>query len=52
MTITASFLNRFWRDQSGGTLPEIIIIVTIIGAGLAGAAILVEDSISQVHISR
>ncbi len=52
MQRTPSFLSRFWMDQSGGTLPEIVIIVTIIGAGLAGAAILVKTSISQVHISR
>ncbi len=52
MIITASFLKRFWKDQSGSTLPEIVIIVTIIGVGLAGAAILVKNSISQVHISR
>ncbi len=52
MTITASFVNRFWRDQSGAALSEIVIIVVLIGVGLAGAAILVKSSISQVYISR
>ena len=43
---TISFLNRFWGDQSGATLPEIVIVVTIIGVALVGTLILVEGSIS------
>ena len=52
MIITGSFLKRFWKDQSGSTLPEIVIIVALIGVALAGSAILVKSSISQVYISR
>ncbi len=52
MIITASFLKRFWKDQSGMTTIQALVIVAIIGVGLAGAAILVKSSISQVHVSR
>ena len=47
MIITASFLKRFWKDQSGATLSEIVIIVALIGVALAGAAILLSGSIAQ-----
>ncbi len=50
--ITASFLKRFWKDQNGAALSEIVIILVIIGVGLTAAAILVKSSISQVHVSR
>jgi Flp pilus assembly pilin Flp len=45
--ITASFLKRFWKDQSGMTTIQALVIVAIIGVGLAGAAILVKGSITQ-----
>ena len=49
MTITASFLKRFWMDQSGagaGTGDAIIIIALIVVA-LVGTVILMEDAVSQ-----
>ena len=49
---TASFLTRFWKDQSGAAPAEVIIIVTLIAVALVGASILVKSSISQVHIDR
>ncbi len=52
MTITAGLLKQFWKDQRGGAPSETIIIVVLIGVALAGAAILVKSSISQVYISR
>ncbi len=47
MIITASFLKRFWKDQSGMTTIQALVIVAIIGVGLAGAAFLVKGSITQ-----
>ena len=49
---TATYLKRFWTDQSGGTLAPVILIVAIIGTAVAAGNILVEGAISQVHISR
>ncbi len=42
----ASFLYRLWKDQGGATTFESVITLVIFGAALAGAIILVEDSIS------
>ncbi len=47
MIITTSFLKRLWKDQSGMTTIQALVIVAIIGVGLAGAAILMKDSVSQ-----
>ena len=41
-----SFLYRLWKDHSGATPFESVITLVIFGAALAGAIILVEDSIS------
>ncbi len=44
---TASFLKRFWADQSGATPPEVVIVLAIFGTWLVGTLILVEGSFSQ-----
>ncbi len=49
---TASFLNRFWKDQSGATVSEVIVILAIVGTLVVGTNILMEGSISQVHLDR
>ncbi len=45
---TASFLKRFWADQSGATPPEVVIVLAIVGTLLVSTLILVEGSISLV----
>ncbi len=47
MTITASFLKRFWKDQSGATLPEIVVFLALTGTALAVAMSQLGDSVSQ-----
>ncbi len=42
----AGFLYRLWKDHSGTRTFESVISLVIFGAALAGAIILVEDSIS------
>ncbi len=37
---TASFLKRFWKDQGGGTLSDVVIVLAMVGAGLVGIIIL------------
>ena len=44
---TARFLKRFWKDQSGATVSEVIVILAFVGTLLVGTLILVEGSISQ-----
>ncbi len=40
MRRTASFLKRFWKGQGGGTLSDVVIVLAMVGAGLAGIIIL------------
>ncbi len=47
MTFTASFLKRFWKDQSGGTLPEIVVFLALIGTALAVAMSQLGDRVTH-----
>ena len=42
MTITASILKRFWKDQSGATAGEYVLILAIIVVGLASTVVLLD----------
>ncbi len=41
-----SFLYRLWKDHSGATPSEVVIVLAIFGTWLVGTLILVEGSIS------
>ncbi len=47
MRKTASFLNRFWNDESGAAAAEYVIILAIIGSALAVAIVLLSGAISK-----
>ncbi len=47
MTIVASFLKRFWIDQSGARGTELVILLALVGVALAVAMTRLGDSISQ-----
>ncbi len=40
MRKTATYLKRFWKGQGGGTLSDVVIVLAMVGAGLAGIIIL------------
>ncbi len=46
---TATFLKRFWTDQSGATPAEVAIVIAIIGAAVT-ALIINVNKLHQVHI--
>ncbi len=39
---TVSFLNRFWKDQSGATVSEVFVILAIVGTLVVGTKIAVR----------
>lgn len=41
-----NFLKNFVRDESGASAAEYVLILAIIGTGIAGGAILLGESIS------
>lgn len=47
MKTTARLLNRFRKDQNGAAAAEYVLILAIIGAGLALAAITLGGAISN-----
>ena len=47
MKTTARLLNRFCKDQDGATAAEYVLILAIIGAGLALAAIALGGAIAN-----
>ncbi len=50
MRKTATYLRRFWTDQSGATPAEAAIMVAIVGAILAATVIKVSEPSSQVYL--
>ena len=46
MRKTASFLNRFWNDESGAAAAEYVIILAIVGSALAAAILLLSGAIA------
>ena len=46
MRKTGNFLNRFWDDQSGAAAAEYVIILSIIGAALTFAMLLLSDAVA------
>lgn len=47
MTKTKTFINRFLRDESGGSAAEYTLILAIVGAGIAGASIILGTAITD-----
>jgi pilus assembly protein Flp/PilA len=41
------FVTRFSRDESGASAAEYALILAIVGAGIAGAAVVLGTSISN-----
>ena len=41
-----NFLKNFVRDESGASAAEYVLILAIVGSGIAAGAILLGDSIS------
>ena len=39
-------VNRFWCDQDGASAAEYALILAIVGAGIAGAAIILGGAIA------
>ncbi len=37
---TAGFLKRFWKDQGGGTLGDVVFVMAMVGAGLVAIIVL------------
>jgi len=42
-----SFLNKMWNDQSGASAAEYALILAIVGTGIALAAVVLGNSISN-----
>ncbi len=42
MTIAANILKRFWKDQSGATTGEYVIVTLIIVVALASTVVLLD----------
>lgn len=41
------FLNTFMRDESGASAAEYALILAIVGTAIAGASIILGDTIAQ-----
>ncbi len=41
-----TFINQFWNDEGGASAAEYALILAIVGAGIAGAAIVLGTAIA------
>ena len=46
MRNTVRFMKDLWRDQGGASAAEYALILAIVGAGIAGAAIILGGAIA------